>query len=646
MLHLKQSFTIRTTYLMSLFALVNGLAISKNSFVILITITVTAIVLSIISYQYFNSISSKVVDIATQEIRSNALIQDHDLSRILANRLEAIIPLLRTLADAPAVQNNEYQRARVIIDNRQNYTNDLTDFYMWLDKDGKIVWISNINSTAYQQYKGFDLSYRPYFTVAKNRGIEYYSSVIESNDKVPRFYLSYPILSKQGGEYKNSTVKEGSFKGVVVAGIRTTVLGDLLKNQLFPQFNGNIGLLDRNGLILYASNQSYIGENIFGKEFQSILSSLLSEKSHNELNEALKTSLNSKGGSNSIDVVSKQGTINTTAYTPVLLNGTNFLSLYIAVPHNLAGDVAAAVSEQKNFSILIIAIIGSVASLVAYLVLIWNKRLHTMVNSRTRELNKANKELASAYQQLKVHNKTQKEFINVAAHELRTPIQPIIGIMDVLLSRVKDAEQQKLFEIVIRNAKRLQRLSEDILDVTRIEGHTLDVKKEVFNINDIIIATLQEYRSQIERNAKANNRNLEISFEPNVDSFFVHADKGRITQVISNLIDNAVKFTPQDNGALNISVSYGSEDNRREEGNRNIIVSIKDNGSGIDPEIMPKLFSKFTTKSFSGTGLGLYVSKNIIEAHGGKIWAENNENEKGATFYFSLPSVRRHLSGM
>jgi signal transduction histidine kinase len=605
----------------------------------LIAISATAIILSILAYQYSNSISTKVVDIATQEIRSNAIIQAHDLSEILANRIESIIPLLQTLADAPALQNNEYQRARLIIDFRQNYTSGLTDFYMWLDKDGKIVWISNINSTAYQQYKGFDLSYRPYFTMAKNSSMEYYSSVIESNDRVPRYFLSYPILSKQRGEYRDvNATEKGSFMGVVVAGIRTGILGELLKNQLLPQFNSTIGLLDKNGLVLYANSQSFVGKNIFGKEIQSALSTLLSARSRDQLNEALKSSVNSDGGgSSSIDVISKQGTVNTIAISPVLLNRTNFLTLYVAVPHNLAGDVASAISEQKYLSILIIAIIGSVASIIAYIILTWNKRLRAIVNSRTSDLDKANKELTSAYEQLKVHHKTQKEFIDIAAHELRTPLQPIIGIMNVLRSRVTDHEQQKLFDIVIRNAKRLQRLSEDILDVTKIEGHTLDIKKEVFDINDAITSILQEYRSQTERNNnKKYNQFPEISFQPEKASVYVQADKGRITQVINNLVDNAIKFALQQNGKLDIVVSYSDSDNK-EKFDGNVIVSIKDNGTGIDPEIMPKLFSKFATKSFSGTGLGLYVSKNIIEAHGGKIWAENNNNGNGATFYFSLP---------
>ena len=620
--------------------LLRGLAISKNSLVMLIAISATAIILSILAYQYSNSISTKVVDIATQEIRSNAIIQAHDLSEILANRIESIIPLLQTLADSPAIQNNEYQRARLIIDFRQNYTSDLTDFYMWLDKDGKIVWISNINSTAYQQYKDFDLSYRPYFTMARNTSMEYYSSVIESNDRVPRYFLSYPLLSKQGGEYRDvNATEKGSFMGVVVAGIRTSILGELLKNQLLPQFNSTIGLVDKNGLVLYANSQSFVGKNIFGKEIQSALSTLLSARSRDQLNEALKSSVNSDDGSSSssIDVISKQGTVNTIAFSPVLLNGTNFLTLYVAAPHNLAGDVASAINEQKYLSILIIMIIGLVASIIAYIILTWNKRLRAIVNSRTSDLDKANKELTSAYEQLKVHNKTQKEFIDIAAHELRTPLQPIIGIMNVLRSRVTDYEQQKLFDIVIRNAKRLQRLSEDILDVTRIEGHTLDIKKEVFNINDTITSILQEYRSQVERNNnKKYNQFPEISFQPEKASVYVQADKGRITQVINNLVDNAIKFAPQQNGKLDIVVSYRDGGNK-EKFDGNVIVSVKDNGTGIDPEIMPKLFSKFATKSFSGTGLGLYVSKNIIEAHGGKIWAENNNNGNGATFYFSLP---------
>ena len=144
------NFTIRMRLLEQLV----GLNLIKSKYALLIIIVVAAVILSFISYQNFTNMSERITSIASEEVRSNALIQVHDLSKILENRLQSATTLLRTLADAPSIQNNEFQRAQDIINSRQNYTNDLTDFYMWLDKDGKIVWISNMNSTAYQKYKG------------------------------------------------------------------------------------------------------------------------------------------------------------------------------------------------------------------------------------------------------------------------------------------------------------------------------------------------------------------------------------------------------------------------------------------------------------------------------------------------------------
>jgi signal transduction histidine kinase len=577
-----------------------------------------------ISYQHSSIVSNNIVNIASEELRSQARIQVHDFGQILTNRLESITPLLQTLADSPALQNNEFRRAQTIIDFRKNYTHDLTDFYMWLDKDGKIVWISNINSTAYQRYKGFDLSYRPYFTVPKNFNTAYYSSIIESNDKIPRLYISYPILSKQGSEYKDTNLtKSGSFKGVVVTALRMDMLGNLLKNQLFPEFESSIILVDKNGIILYSSNNSYIGKNVVGDEFQSMLSTLGSPKSRNSLNELFRASLQGNTGS-SIDIFA-HNRMNTIAYQPVIVEGDHFLTLFINIPHNFASDVGAAINAQKNFSILIVLIIGSLAIGIAYLVLTWNRRLKTIVNTRTSEVKKANKQLLSAYEQLKVHDKMQRDFINIAAHELRTPIQPILTLTDALRSKIKDTEKHEILDVILRNARRLQRLAEDILDVTKIDSRTLELNKERFNLKDILSNLVQDYRGQIEKKDN-NEQNLTIIYEPKDDTILVHADKARITQVISNIVNNSLKFTKLGK----ISITSKKNDSHA-------IVSVKDTGIGIDPEIMPKLFSKFATKSPSGTGLGLFISKAIVEAHGGKIWAENNSDGKGATFRFSLP---------
>ena len=227
------------------------------------------------------------------------------------------------------------------------------------------------------------------------------------------------------------------------------------------------------------------------------------------------------------------------------------------------------------------------------------------------------------YEQLKVHDKMQKDFINIAAHELRTPIQPILGLTEAILSKSKDETQKELLEVVVRNAKRLTTLIENILDVTRIENQSLSLRKERLNINGIILNILEEYES---RDNKRKN-DLKIVFTPK-DEFFVQADKGRVMQVISNLMNNAIKFTVK--GTIIVTTKKKEESNE-------IVVSIKDSGPGIDPEIMPRLFSKFATKSQTGTGLGLFVSQNIVEAHGGKIWAENNSDGRGCTFSFSLP---------
>jgi two-component system, OmpR family, sensor histidine kinase VicK len=226
------------------------------------------------------------------------------------------------------------------------------------------------------------------------------------------------------------------------------------------------------------------------------------------------------------------------------------------------------------------------------------------------------------YEQLKVHDKMQREFINVAAHELRTPIQPILGLSEVLQSKIKDNEQRVLVDVISRNAKRLQRLTEDILDVTKIESQSLNLKKEIFNLNEIIMSILAEYGSQT-----GGKNNVKITFASKGD-FIVQGDRGRLGQVLYNFISNAIKFTQE--GNIDILLEKMQND-------KDVVLSVRDTGSGIDPDILPRLFTKFATKSHTGTGLGLYISKSIIEAHGGRIWAENNSNGKGATFSFSLP---------
>jgi signal transduction histidine kinase len=237
------------------------------------------------------------------------------------------------------------------------------------------------------------------------------------------------------------------------------------------------------------------------------------------------------------------------------------------------------------------------------------------------------------YEQLQLQDKMQKEFINIAAHELRTPLQPILGLAEIVKNEIKDNSHQKeLLDIVISNAKRLKKLSEDILDVTKIESHSLKLNKESFDINALIVSIIDDYVRH-----SLNKKAIKFADYFSKEKIIIYADKNRIGQVISNLIENSVKFISKEQGECVISIK--TEKKKNIDSSKIVVVRIKDTGSGIDMDILPRLFTKFSSKSFQGTGVGLYISKNIIEAHGGQIWAENNteDGKSGATFSFSLP---------
>src|ERR687890_1841196 len=271
-----------------------------------------------------------------------------------------------------------------------------------------------------------------------------------------------------------------------------------------------------------------------------------------------------------------------------------------------------------------------------------SQSFNSMVNSIKNSVKKQNeltKELENANEELKHKDQLKDEFINVAAHELRSPIQPILTVAEFLRSRKvggrnsngsNDAarsieKEQELLDIIVRNSNRLRQIAEDILDVARIESGSLILKKEKFNLKEMITEILSEYQQKIK-----NKNSIKLSYESqDNDGIIIEADRSRLCQVVYNLLSNAIKFT--DDG--NITVVVESKDN-----DNNTVISIKDTGTGIHPEMLPKLFTKFATKSLTGgTGLGLFISKSIIEKHNGRIWAENNHDGKGATFAFSLP---------
>lgn len=688
--------------------------VSKRNLTIMFIIVAVAISLGAVVYFYYSFSSIEINKIASQDVRSNSRIEAYDFARILENEIDTIGTSLGIIANAPAVQNSQQVGARTFFDSAENNSKSWVDFFAWLGPDGKLIWSSNLNETVYQKYKGTDLSFRPYFSVPKATHEPYYSSVITSVDRVPRIFVSVPVMGSpddqsSGGASNNRSIVHNTtasgaqtqrtvFNGIVYSGIRLDTVGELLKDQLIPEFQSSVSLLDRNGTILYSPNETYIGQNVFSDEIQSaIYPSMIPLGSKDKFNDILKGSLEGKQGSEDIEI---GGQINTVSYQPVVV-GTDqtsgndktsyFMTVFIASPHLLTSNVNSLIDQQKNFSIVMVSVISALSLGIAFLVITWNKRLKNTVNAKTMELKNAN-------EQLKAHGRMQKEFINVAAHELRTPTQAVLGYSEILkLQSKKEIRTDEAIDAIYRNATRLQRLANHILDVTRIESQTLKLNKQKFDLDEVLSYVVADFKNEIRKNNSAVN----IYYEPAQDlttGLIIEADRERVIQVISNLISNAIKFTQQ--GIISVSAkvltghqaigpeeekNYGTSQElealngsypleQKEEKKHGyvdaaegktepketvlinedktlgnwVLVSIKDTGSGIDPEIGTKLFSKFTTKSLKGTGLGLFICKNIVEAHGGRIWAENNSHFNGivngngttgtgATFYFTLP---------
>jgi signal transduction histidine kinase len=297
---------------------------------------------------------------------------------------------------------------------------------------------------------------------------------------------------------------------------------------------------------------------------------------------------------------------NNSPYGMYIMDGEKFLRAEVKEPNAETFSGAIGFSVYSNSKL-------SVDSFRSVFELLWNE--HTL-----------NEELKRA-------DKMQKQFINVAAHELRTPVQPILGVLGLLRSRTTEITKQELDEsldLIMRNALRLKRLAEDILDVTKIESQSLVIHKEIIDLNEAISGAVQD----IIKN-QFGSRGGRILYESKEDTILVEADRFRLVQVVSNLLSNAVKFTKRNGGTIHISIKK-----KDDYGQEVALVSVKDTGVGIDPEIFPRLFEKFASKSFQGTGLGLFLSRSIIEAQGGRIWAENNtDGQNGATFYFTLPII-------
>lgn len=632
---------------------------SFRTFIPLIIISAVAIGLALLSYQYSIRTSKEISTVATQDLKENARIQAYDTSKSLENRLEVVRSNLEILANSPLIQGGEYLQARVLVNTAEKSTEGFTDSYFWIDETGKLQWAGAfVDQQIYNQYYGGDRTDRPYFTEPQDTHQPYFSTLRDSVDGVPRIYFAYPIIV-------NNNDSGGAFKGVLVASMNLTSLGNFVNEQLPPDSKGDVNLIDRDGTALYNQNDELVGKNYFSNEVQSLLFTKYIPANHKDTFNAIMR--DSIAGNSGTAEYSSSGVPLILAYTPVMFdqgsgNRQHAISLHLTLPKAFESDIALLIDQQRNFSTIVPAAIGAVSIAIALMILRWNFKLEHTVKERTAKLEAANK-------QLEAKEQAQREFINIAAHELRTPIQPILGLSNIIRERISNLAKQlqkmekeylyketqdaslailtrsdsihkssssaflspsveeivPMADMINRNARRLEKLTNNLLDLSRIENNKhVELSKEKFDLRQMIENVINDMRTAIV------GKNILIRFEPKVkeeaSSFMIEGDRERIFEVISNLLSNAIKFTQQGEVVVVLDEKDGQT-----------IVSFRDTGSGIAPQIYPNLFTKFTTSSEKGIGLGLFIAKSIIEAHGGRIWAENNIDGKGATFTFSLP---------
>jgi signal transduction histidine kinase len=597
-----------------------------------------------------------IQNITEQDIKQNLFLQQKQrqisstqgISMHIGSDMNLVVSMLDGLANSIYLQQAIYNdNAKKMVGDKYSQFKGMLDGLFVLDKDN-ILTISYSKSGS-QSNLGADYSFRGWVENTRLTLRPVFSDGFDRQDTYTIF-ISYPIVSRETGQYLGliaTSIPSAPF-------ISQYAQFGNIHSQFLVAYN-KYGTMLANGL-----SKTFVGENFFGNYTQQFIH-------HNPtLNNLTRNLLAGNSGFGVYDY--GRGERLSTHY-PIFVNGEPIYFIQVVTPTTeITSQVKGLLATENSKMFMLLGCTIAAISVLIILLIKWSSSLDMEVKRRTKELDESNKQLALANEQLTMHDKMQKEFINVAAHELKTPIQPIISLAEHLKNSrkldpraegmydktgegqlQKQRQQDELIDVIIRNARRLRRLAENILDVTKIETQSLLIKKEHFDLNNLIINIITDFGNQIAR----ENKDIKLRFVSNgtlvenefTDKIFVYADKDRISQVISNLINNAVKCTKA--GTITIVVNGIKEhDLSNDAESQEVIVSVKDTGSGVDPEILPRLFTKFATKSQSGTGLGLFISKNIIESHGGKIWlgdgnGQNNNKgitgNNGAIFSFSLP---------
>ena len=467
-------------------------------------------------------------NITEENVRNSLFVQQRDrqmeategMAGYITSDLRLVLSILQGLAGSSYLQQGELYGDRVqkLMMESFEQVNNITkvDGLFITDRDDIITY--NVVGKGQRSFVNIDISFRDYVREAKSSLKPVFSDGFEGIDGIYRIALTYPIINRENGQY------------IGLVGVEIPTIDFFARHgNVYNIESEYLSALDRRSVQLIHPIKSFIGTPFFGNHTQEITG-------HNKiLNNLIQTVMSGKPDSAIYEFDNGQ---RLTSGYPIFLRGNPEYFLFIITPTTGIYSKINSVlfTERLKMSSLVAGATVAIVVLILFLIK-WNSILQKQVKRRTAELEDSN-------EQLKAHDKMQKEFINIAAHELRTPIQPILGISALLSSKIKDRKQYELIDVISRNAKRLQRLAEDILDVSRIEGRNLSLNKELFNINDVIRNVIQDFKNQIEKGSNDDkNSGISIRFEPKEDIILVKADKGRLIQVISNLLDNAVKFT-------------------------------------------------------------------------------------------------------
>jgi signal transduction histidine kinase len=540
-----------------------------------------------------------------------------DSTRAIAQHLqsdvELILSRLQGLAMSGSIQDGDYTSnltKSLLVDyyNKINSTTPVDRLFL-LNKNG--IAVVDISASENSSYAGMDFSSRSWVNETKNVMSSVVSDMYVGIDGKNRIAMAQPIITtNSSGSYYNGLV-----------GARIPI------NEFFNYY-GNIydiqsqylAVLDNKGTQLVHPVDSLVGKPFFGNFTQNLTG-------HNDrLNNLVKTVISGIPSSEVYQFINSE---RLNAGYPVIVEGSPKFSVFVITPTSIIYSKINEIIDKERLQMLTL-IIGIIA-VVLLLILFLNRANSTLdksVKKRTKELEDTNRRLEVANRNVQIHDNMQKEFINIAAHELRNPVQSLLGFSDILTKLIGNIEMYKHpMEAISRNTKRLKRLVDIVLDISQLDKDLLILNKEPINLKELITEIMINYRDRIKGDRKFNTV-FEDSSAPN-DSKILNADKSRLTQVIISLIDNALEFT-KDEDEIIINMKKINKE-------KEIEVTISDPGHGIHPDDLPLLFTRFIKKSSRGTGLGLYISKKIIEAHGGRIWAKNNQDGNGVTFGFGLP---------